>query len=44
MRLSLCGGAINEDDMHKIIQVFQDSFEVICVGMNDNHFFPVRIS
>ena len=44
MRLSICGGAINEDDMDTIIQVFQDSVEVICVGMNDNHFFPAGIS
>ena len=34
---SLCGGITNwESDMDTIIEVYQDSLEVICVGENDD--------
>ena len=39
MRLSLCGGTINDDDMDTTILLFQYSVEGICVVMNDNHCF-----
>ena len=34
---SLCGGITNwESDMDTIIEVYQDSLEIICVGENDD--------